>query len=60
MAKIGKMLHEVGGLKMVFTTEIANRLLLSWLQRLKQQGKAWDDNKNLLLQFFMNASGKQI
>jgi hypothetical protein len=49
VAKIRKMLHEVGGLKMVFTTEIANGLLLSWLQRLWQQGRARDNNKSLLL-----------
>jgi hypothetical protein len=39
--------HEMGGLKMDFTTEITNGLVLNGLQRIRQQGRV-EENKSFL------------
>jgi hypothetical protein len=44
--------YEMGGLKMDFTTEIANGLVLNGLQRLRQQGRTRDENKSFLFKLY--------
>jgi hypothetical protein len=43
--------YEMGGLKMDFTTEIANGLVLNRLQRIRQQGRT-EGNQNFLFKLF--------
>jgi hypothetical protein len=40
--------YEMGGLKMDFTTEIANGLILNGLQRLKAQGRLGEEDRSFL------------